>query len=85
MCETPKQWKCTSECKSLTDAEVAAIVELKNAFDQPIHEVRHALQTCDDGCPYLHSPKVAATQFDEEYTSVDFEGHPLVCHTSGSE
>ena len=30
----PMKWACTSECKMLTEAEVSAIVELKEAFDK---------------------------------------------------
>ena len=41
---------CTSDCKPITDDEVNAIVRLKNAFTLPMHELRQALQSCDD-CP----------------------------------
>ena len=42
----PMKWACTSECKTLTDDEVHAIVELKELFDKPIQEVRQALDAC---------------------------------------
>ena len=38
--QSRKQWNCHSECKVITDTEVAAIVHLKQAFDKPMHEVR---------------------------------------------
>ena len=41
---------CTSDCKPITDDEVNAIVRLKNAFTLPMHDLRQALQSCDD-CP----------------------------------
>ena len=34
-----KMWQCSVECKQVTDAEVAAIVSLRTAFDAPIHEL----------------------------------------------
>ena len=47
----PMKWACTSECKTPTDDGVHAIVELKEAFDKPIQEVRQALDACDSDCP----------------------------------
>ena len=44
-------WECFIECKQVTDVEVAAIVSLRAAFDAPMQELRHTLETCDDGCP----------------------------------
>ena len=52
-----KMWECSCECKQLTDAEVAAIVSL-SAFDAQMQDLRHALDTCDDGCPHGHYTKV---------------------------
>ena len=40
------------------DAELHAIVELKEAFDKPIQEVWHALDVCDSDCPNQHYTKV---------------------------
>ena len=37
--QPPKEWNCHSECKVITDAEVAAIVRLRQVFDKPMHEV----------------------------------------------
>ena len=37
-----KGWGCHSECKVVTDTEVAAIVHLRQAFDKPMHELRSA-------------------------------------------
>ena len=33
--------------------EVAAIVNLRQTFDKPMHELQSALDTCDNGCPNL--------------------------------
>ena len=46
-----KRWECTTECKPLSDAEVDAILTLKESFNGPVEEVRDALDTCDEGCP----------------------------------
>ena len=43
--QPPKQWNCHSECKVITDTEVAATVHLRQAFDKPMHELRSALDT----------------------------------------
>ena len=40
--------------KPLTDAEVHAILSRKESFNGPVEEVRHALDTCDEGCPNGH-------------------------------
>jgi len=37
-----------------------------------MQEVRHTLETCDDGCPNQHYTKVVAG------FTVDLRGHPLV-------
>ena len=87
-----KMWECSVECKQVTDAEVAAIVSLRAAFDAPMHDLRHALETCDDGCPHGHYTKVLElapipvelidTMDDgrlTDYCPVALQGHPLVC------
>ena len=43
------KWECSSECKP-----VNAILTLRAAFEYTIQRVRHALDTCDDGCPNGH-------------------------------
>ena len=50
---------------------------MKAVFEQPVQEVRDALDTCDDGCPNGHYSKVI------EFFSVDLKGHPLVCSIDG--
>ena len=35
--QPPKQ--CHSECKVIADTEVGAIVQLRKAFDKPMHEL----------------------------------------------
>jgi len=46
--------------KPLTETEVDAIVSLRAAFENPLQEVQHALETCDDGFPNQHYTKVVA-------------------------
>ena len=72
----PMKWECSSECKPLKEAEVDTIVSLKAAFENPMQEVRHTLDTCD-GCANQHYTKVV------EDSSVDLRGHPLVCSNDG--
>ena len=72
----PMKWECSSECKPLTETEVDSIVSLKAAYENPMQEVRHTLDTCD-GCPNQHYTKVV------EDSSVDLRGHPLVCSNDG--
>ena len=62
------QWKCCSECKPLTKAEVSAIVELKDSFDKPMIELRQDLDMCDSGCPNQHYTRV---------DDVKHQGHPF--------
>ena len=68
-----KRWECSTECKPLTNTEVDAILTLKEAFNGEIEEVRHALDTCDEGCPNGHYTKVIGL------CPVALKGHPLVC------
>ena len=73
-----KRWECTTECKPLTDAEVDAILTLKESFNGPVEEVRDALDTCDEGCPNVHYTKLISS------CPVALKGHPLVCsHVDG--
>ena len=39
------KWKCSSECKPIKQSEINAIVSLKQAFELPMPELRHALHT----------------------------------------
>ena len=41
------KWSCCSECKAVTEAEVDVIVNLKQAFKEPMKELRTALDACD--------------------------------------
>ena len=50
----PMKWACTSECKTITTQDTEVIVSLKEDFDKPMNELRHVLETCDDGCPNGH-------------------------------
>ena len=60
------------ECKPITDAEVDAILTLKGSFNGPVEEVRHALDTCDEGCPTGYYTKLISS------CPVALKGHPLV-------
>ena len=71
------RWRCCSECKPLTKAEVPAIVELKDSFDKPMIELRQDLDMCDSGCPNQHYTRVETRSF--EHYSVERQGHPLIC------
>ena len=71
------RWKCCSECKPLTKAEVSAIVDLKDSFDKPMIELRQDLDMCDSGCPNHHYTRVETRSF--EHYSVERQGHPLIC------
>ena len=66
----------------ITDAEVAAIVHLRQAFDKPMHEVLSALDTCDDGCPNQHYTRVVSRD-DLGWDVIQLQGHPLVRSDDG--
>ena len=70
----PMKWECTSECRSLTDCEVNAILSLKSSFDQ---SVRQALDTFDSDCPNEHYTKLVHD------CTTELMGHPLVCYNGG--
>ena len=80
--QQPVKWSCSSECKSVTEAEVAAIVHLKQTFEEPMEELRTALDACDGGCPNEHFTKAIATG-DPDSEIVELRGHPLVCFNDG--
>jgi len=65
----------SSECKPLTETVVA--ISLRAAFENPMQEVRHAFETCDDGCPNQHYTKAVAG------FTVDLRGHPSVSNDGG--
>ena len=71
------RWKCCSECKPLTKAEVSAIIDLKDSFDKPMIALRQDLDMCDSGCPNQHYTRVETRSF--EHYSVERQGHPLIC------
>ena len=66
----------------ITDAEVAAIVHLRQAFDKPMLEIQSALGTCDDGCPNQHYTEVLGRD-DLGWDVIQLQGHPLVCSNDG--
>ena len=88
-------WKCSTECKTVTDEERHAIMVLKKAFDGPIEELRYVLETCDDDCPNPHYQRMVhvdnevcnddSDNSDDEnenyFNFCDIQGHPLSCHT----
>ena len=78
----PLKWCCSSECKTLTEPEVAAIVNLKQAFEKPMEELRTALYACDSGCPNGHYTK-AVVREDTGSIIVDLQGHTLPCFNDG--
>ena len=78
--QQPMKWNCSSECKPVTEAEVAAIAHLKQAFE--VQELRTALDTCDGGCPSEHYTK-AVSRGHPDSEVVELRGHPLVCFNDG--
>ena len=80
-------WECSSECKPLTDEERTAIFSLREAFNKSTEELRHAVDTSDDGCPNQHFSKTEIKYEPDSViytqTCVPLLGHPLVCHTDG--
>ena len=52
------EWACTTECTNLNGNEVHAIIKLKESFDQPVQEVRQALDVRDSDYPNLHFTKL---------------------------
>ena len=80
--QQPMKWSCCSECKAVTEPEVAAIVHLKQAFDEPMQELRNALDACDGGRPNQHYTTVVSSR-DPDSKVVELQGHPLVCFNDG--
>ena len=78
----PLKWCCSSECKTLTEAEVAAMVNLKQAFEKPMEELRTALYACDSGCPNGHYSKAVVREHAGSIV-VDLQGHTLPCFNDG--
>ena len=62
----------------IMDREVATIVHLRQAFDKPMHELRSALDTYDNGCPNQHYTRVVSGG-DVGWGVIELHGHPLVC------
>ena len=78
----PMKWGCTTECKKLSGDEVHAIIELKESFDQPIQEVRQALDVCDNDCPNLHFTKrINKTVVDHE-SDLSVSSDDGECHSA---
>ena len=53
------------------------IIDLKEAFDESIQEIRLALDVIDSDCPNQHYTKIVHN------TTIDLQGHPLVCYNNG--
>lgn len=82
----PKSWKCSTKCKPLTKFEVNSILQLKQSFNGPIHEVRKSLDACDV-CPNSRYTKVFLSEGESKvmcYSPVELTGHSLLC-SLGSE
>ena len=78
----PLKWKCSSNCRPLTDCEVASILEFRKMFESPMKVLRTMLHKCDD-CPYEHFSKYIAS--NSQYSAIERKGHPLVCFLDNSE
>ena len=78
----PLKWCCSSEWKTLTEAEIATIVNFKQAFEKPMEELQTALYACDRGCPNGHYTK-AVVRVHAGSIGVDLQGHTLPCFNGG--
>ena len=63
-----KKWKCTNECKNISQSEIDAIINLRKGNFQQLRDVLH---TCNE-CPNGHYTK----HRNIDLTKVDFD--PLV-------
>ena len=70
----PLHWKCHAARRPLSDEEVDTVVSLREAFNQPMAEIRHIIHTYDDGCLNTHYDRVTDNR------PLPRLGHPLVCH-----
>ena len=66
----------------ITDTEVIAIVHLGQEFDKPMHELRSALDMCDNGCPNQYFTRVVS-RGDFGWDVKKLQGHPLVYSNDG--
>ena len=72
------------DCKTVSLAEVDAIVELLQTFKTSMDQVRIALDSCDRGCPNGHYyVKVLDTKTFGDFGTLRRRGHPLVCFNDG--
>ena len=86
-----KKWKCTNECKNVSQSEIEAIINLRKAFNGNVQQLRDVLHTCNE-CPNGHYTKprnidLTKVDFDvpisctiDEIISCKLRGHLLVCH-----
>ena len=86
-------WKCSTECKTVTDEERHTIIVLKKAFDGSIEDLHYVLETCDDDCPNPHYQRMVHvdnevcnddsdnSDDEDDFNFCDIQGHPLSCHT----
>ena len=55
------------------------ILDIKQAFEQPISQVRKELQSIDEGCPTVHHLKPKKIDDNLACTEITKLGHPLHC------
>ncbi len=77
----PQKWKCTAECKLLTDDEVMSILKAKDFFKLPMAELRRELKNVDSGCENGHYTAACPDMFPsgEDVPCSQLLGHPLAC------
>jgi hypothetical protein len=77
------KWKCTKECKVISQRQINAIVAFRAKFDKTIKIMKEALHISSfDDCPNYHYVK---RLWDNDTESiVQCLGHPLICHYDDS-
>ena len=85
------KWKCTPECRPLSQHEVDSIIDLRRAFDLPTSDFINELLSCDKGCPngHYYDRKVVNEPDDPDPCYVVHLvltprlGHSIVCANDG--
>ena len=65
--------------------EVNVIFAFREAFDEPIRNIRKYLHVCDDGCPSIHlNAEIIYNESchnqSQNLPSYTLSGHPLSCY-----
>ena len=71
----PLRWKCTKECRLLTNCEIDVVLGTKVLFQKCTEDVRAGLDSLDSGCGYVHHD--STLQSDLRFS--EWHGHPISC------